>query len=442
MPIDSSIPLQAQAPKPANWADTMMPYVQMAGAMQNIKESQARMPGIEADAKEKVRIAKRNQLAQDLAQQNSITNPDGTKVLDTEAYKKALASNGLVDEAFQLSGTQLNQQAQEIQNAYHQGMNPVLIAEAKKKLQDSTVTELANTLDQIKDKGERQEYAKKYVPMAVKMYGLNPDDPRLMSALKGDSDSLHAIANVGASPQERAQLAVSQGQLALAQSGQQYNFATAGYTPEGRNPNSAVSQRAREIAKQAGLQVNDNMSLFEMNQIPGFANVLGSAQGAQVVPAEVRAGGLKTAAETGAAIKSYDEAINNAKNIRYKYGNNKIGQLVQQLGTKFTGSPEYLALMTAVQTHNMNFPGDQITNADQLTPEQISAKLKAGQTQLANKKAVAEAQAGAQRFPAPGKQAAPQSGSVRMRNPKTGDIINVPADKVQEAMKTHGLKRE
>ena len=89
MPIDSSIPLQAQAPKPANWAETMMPYVQMAGAMQNIKESQARMPGLEADAANKARSA----AAQKWLQDNSAkyTSPDGKvdSVSLVEAFKKA-----------------------------------------------------------------------------------------------------------------------------------------------------------------------------------------------------------------------------------------------------------------------------------------------------------------------------------------------------------------
>jgi hypothetical protein len=401
----------------------MSPWVQMAQAKQNIEQGQAatanlqaQNPGIVADSKEKARIAARNQLAQDLAAKHSVDNPDGSKTLDMPSYKKALAANGLVDEAFGISGTELNQQAQALQNAYHQGMNPILIAEGKKKLSDSVYAEAANTLSQIKDDAERKQYAAKYVPMAIQMYGLNPDDPRNMTLLKGDTNGIMAVANT-ATPLERGQLAVSQGQLGLAQGQQKYEFAKGAFTPEGRDANSTQSKNAREMLKAKGVDVPANASLFDMMQVPGYAEVLNTELQSNVVPAQVRAGGVTTAAEVGSAMKSYDEAIRNADSITSKFGNNKIGQLATKVGTKFLGSPEYTALMTAVQTHNMNFPGDQITDVDNLTPVQISAKLKAGQKQLANKKVGAEALASSKSFPGAAQQNLPTTGNVRVKSP-------------------------
>ena len=435
--LDASI---YQNQKPQSFADAMAPWVQMLQAKQSIEQSraatanlQAQTPGIEADSKEKARIAARNQLAQDLAQQHTVVREDGTEELDMPSYKRALAKNGLVDEAFNISGTELNQKAQEIQNAYHAGMNPVLIAEGQKKLANDTFAEAANTLSQLPSDEARKEYAAKYVPIAVQKFGLDQNDPRIMVLMKGKKDEILAIANT-ATPLERGQLAVSQGQLGLAQAQQGADFSKMGYTKEGRDPNSTVSKQARAMLKAKGVEVPENASLYDMNRVPAYAEVLSTELQSNVVPAQVRAGGVTTAAEVSSAMKSYDEAIRNADSITSKFGNNKVGQIATKLGTKFLGSPEYSTLMTAVQTHNMNFPGDQITNVEDLTPAQISAKLKAGQKQLANKKVGAEAVASSKTFPS-----AP-AGSVMMINPKNGRQGPVPADQV-EGLLAKGYKK-
>lgn len=421
--LDASI---YQNQKPQSFADAMAPWVQMLQAKQSIEQSraatanlQAQTPGIEADSKEKARIAARNQLAQDLAQQHTVVREDGTEELDMPSYKRALAKNGLVDEAFNISGTELNQKAQEIQNAYHAGMNPVLIAEGQKKLANDTFAEAANTLSQLPSDEARKEYAAKYVPIAVQKFGLDQNDPRIMILMKGKKDEILAIANT-ATPQERAQLAVSQGQLSLAQAEQGANFSKIGYTKEGRDPNSAVSRQAREMLRAKGVEVPDSASLYDMNRVPAYAEVLSTELQSNIVPTATRAEATKKVAEIEAGLKSYGQAINYAGSMKSKYGNGKVGDIRQKFGTRLMGDPEYGALMTHVQVHNQLNPGDQITNDDNLTFAQIEQKLKVGEKQLANKKFGEEKLAGSKSFPSgPIKTAPPAAIELLKKDPST-----------------------
>ncbi len=372
--LDASIYNQ----KPQSFADAMGPWVQMLQAKQNIEQSQAatanmqaQNPGIVADSKEKARIAARNADVQKITSQFSGIGEDGKQTFDAKAASTDLSSAGYWQEASTIARDTLDQHAQDLANKFNEGANPITLQKARKGLDDEVITQMSNIADQLKDPQQRQEFLQNAIPTAAQRYSVNPDDPRFGAMIKGGTK---AVANVGATPQQREELAVSQGNLALAQQGQGFNFASAGFTPEGKDPNSQVSRQARQIAQQAGLPVTDNMSLFDMNRIPGFAQALGQAQGAQIAPAGVRAEAVGAAATQQTTAEMLAEAAKSTRGFSKDLIGTRLGTIGGTAWQKYvTQEPRLAALGTQIQTYNSQFPNDPI-DPSKLSLGEIGAK--------------------------------------------------------------------
>ena len=422
--LDASIYNQ----KPQSFADAMGPWVQLATAKQNIENMQAENPGIVARSQEAARIAARNADVQKITSQFKGLDTEGKATFDTKGASTALAGAGYWQEASQIAKDVLDQHATDLQNKFNEGANPITLQKARKTLDDESITQIANIADQIKDPGQRSEFLQNAIPQAVQRYGINPDDPRVGAMIKGGTT---AVANVGATPQARQELAVSQGNLALAQQGQGFNFASAGFTPEGKDPNSQVSRQARQIAQQAGLPVTDNMSLFDMNRIPGFAQALGQAQGAQIAPAGVRAEAVGAAATQQTTAEMLAEAAKSTRGFSKDLIGTRLGTIGGTAWQKYvTQEPRLAALGTQIQTYNSQFPNDPI-DPSKLSLGEIGAKLEAGSKMLGARAKGSAKIAETQRLPS----TQPAGGNnVMMINPKTGRQGPVPADQVQNLL--------
>ena len=424
MAIDVSV-FNNQKPLPT-FAESFSPYVQMAQQREQIETMKAQRPGIEADAKEKQRIAKRNQDVQDIAAKYRVQNPDGSISFDQKGAATALASAGYTPESIELTKGYLDNETSVLKNELDRGQNPVIIAEKKKKLADEYFQGLSNTWAGLKPE-QREPFIQNSIKYAAQNYGISPEDPRYMTILKGGGE---AVANATVTPfQKEAQKLTERG-VALGERAQGQQFASVGYTPEGQDPNSVVSRQAREVALAAGLPVNNNMSLWQMQQVPGFNEAMTAAQGAQITPSGTRAAAVERIGTLGATIESYDNAIGSLKNVRKDLVVTRPGTIGSSALQKFfVQNPEMAGLETWVQIHNSNFPNDPI-DTGKMTVGEIRAKLQAGKQQLMSSKKGAEGVARIPRLPG----AEQPSGTVMMMNPKTGRSGPVPADQVQGLM--------
>ena len=441
MAIDTSMYGNMKAPP--SFAETMNPFIQMMQTRENIKTSQAQRPGIEADVKEKQRIAARNQAVQDITAKFAIpaaTGPDGKPVVgpdgkpaaagfDAKGAATALASAGYWQDASVIQKDTLDQKAQELQNAYAEGANPLLIAKMRKSLDDDILGDAARTADQIPNAKNRTEYLTNAVNYAVSR-GVSEKDPRIGALMSGNTK---AVANSAATPMDREQLSLQQGQLGVAQGQlgvsqrqQTFDFSQGGFTPEGKDPNSAISKRAREIAAGAGLKVDPNMSLWEMRQQHGFADVLKEAQSAQIMPAGARAGAVEKVGALSGVEGQYDNAIDAVGSVRKSGGVTSMGTVIGSFsGTLWqklkAQNPQLAALETAVEIHNQNNPND-IIDLKKSSLDQIESKLRTGKANVQSAAKGALQVARTTRFPgepqpAPAAQAAPSA------PPKRGALV-------------------
>ena len=441
MPIDSSIPLQAQAPKPANWAETMMPYVQMAGAMQNIKESQARMPGLEADAANKARSA----AAQKWLQDNSAkyTSPDGKvdSVSLVEAFKKAGFPDFAQQYAQQDAKTSSDYAAARSAQAkamFAEGAEKAAVDRAQAEATAAQQQTLTNTwghlstfLAGLPEEQQAQMYQNarsnliKQNPTIFNDATLPPEyGPQVRKALETGSMTPKEKGTLDISA---GHLRVSEANVKIAQNAQAADFAASAYTPEGRDPNSQVSKQMRDFARQQGIEVPEGLSAFDIKtRYPSLGAAVGTATASQAVPQGTRAEAVTKAAQLSATIKSYDDALNAARDLKQDFGDDKISVLRTKYGSRLTGDPRLARMMTAVQIHNSlpEFKDKQI-DPETMSPSQVFEALRSGQQIVANAKVGQEELARTKTFPSnkPSPNQSPSQPKQSSNEPKKGDPV-------------------
>lgn len=449
--LDASIYNQ----KPQSFADAMSPWVQMAQARQNIEQSQAatanmqaQNPGIIAESAMKQKQAAGQAWLTDNAAK--FKNEDGS--INMSGLVNAAKSSGHVDLAQQIAlndAKQLSDYAtakiNEATATYAPQASKAAADKASADAASATTDAVAKTWGHMSTflKGlPPEQQAQAYMLQRAALMQQNPvvfnnatlpeyngkNMPAIQAALEKGSMTPEVTKNLELG---FGTLGVSQGNLALAQQGQGFNFASAGFTPEGKDPNSGVSRQARQIAQQAGLPVTDNMSLFDMNRIPGFAQALGQAQGAQIAPAGVRAEAVGAAATQQTTAEMLAEAAKSTRGFSKDLIGTRLGTIGGTAWQKYvTQEPRLAALGTQIQTYNSQFPNDPI-DPSKLSLGEIGAKLEAGSKMLGARAKGSAKIAETQRLPS----TQPAGGNnVMMINPKTGRQGPVPADQVQNLL--------
>ena len=415
MAIDTSI-YGNQKPLPS-FAESFAPFVDMAQKREQIETMKAQRPGIEADAKEKVRIAKRNQDVQDISAKFRVQNPDGSISFDQKGAATALASAGYTPESIELTKGYLDNEATMLKNELDRGQNPVIVAEKKKKLADEYFQGLSNTWAGLKPE-QREPFIQNSIKHAAQNYGISPEDPRYMTILKGGGE---AVANATVTPFQKEAQKLTERSVAVGERAQGQQFAEVGYTPEGQDPNSAVSRQAREVAAAAGLPVNNNMSQWQIRQL--YGDSVANAQNAQITPAGTRAAAVERVGTLAATAEQYDNALSAVAD--YKKAGGKaagatvIGEFVGERWDKLVAQkPELGALATMVEVHNSNPKNkNDIIDPRTMSLDVIERKLQAGRKGVEAEAKGAATVAKTQRLPGgqPAQPSAPKMGQAVTR---------------------------
>jgi hypothetical protein len=407
MPLDPRISLEAKAP---NILDAMNQYEQANATRAGIRQTNqatenmaAQNPGIQAQSQQQIFAAKKQQAVKDITSQYTKTNPDGTVEFDAKGATDAVAKAGYPDAATQIAAGYLDNAAKDITNKFATDNNPTLLSKNKKALDDEVFNSISTIANHITDPEARKQYIIGAMQQAAQRYSIDMTDPRIMAMIKGHTV---AVANQGVTPMAERTMAVTEAQLGLQTQRQKVELEAVGDSPEGRDPNSAVSQRARQIAAMAGQPVPDTASFRDVMTLPGVKEALANAQTAQIVQPGARTDAVGRSAELGARINQYNQAIEGIATLVKddpRINNTIVGTIGGTTWNRLFGhNPKLAGLATSIQVHNSSFPNDMI-DPTRMTPAEILTKLQSGASQLQSSQVGANAVSQTSRLPsAPG----------------------------------------
>lgn len=253
------------------------------------------------------------------------------------------------------------------------------------------------------------------------------------------------IATSTISPQQeitnklnQGNLAVNQGNLSVSQARMAHDLSTSYDTPEGKDPNSVVSQNAREFARSLGLSVSDLDTAFTVKNMPGYEDKLKAAGTAAVNPNRGAQFGQGIDLKAQAAV--YQQGLDKLAQMK-KDGvvdsTTTFGTIIDNLGSKYNGGQEAAAIRTWRDNYNNAHPNEKITDA---TPwGTIEGKFEAEKNTLlttAGGKTNASQTAELPVVPSSNNRNVPKTGTVNMRNPKTNRTFDVPVNEVDEARRS------
>jgi len=429
MPIKPEISLQAQAPQldPFTGIERGMKLQQLAMQPAILEQqlatakqaeatsraaqmtSEAQLPGVTAEAAGKVRAERQRNVAIKAAQDAFDLDEKGNPVIDTQTgqpkfnlnkYQYGLHKAGLVDEAFKVAGTALKQST-DVYNFAAGVRNDVALAaqaaydrtpgtpQEKQKAAEKTWADLSSRAVAASQQGQ---------------FPLSPDQFKYTPGLE------KALYTAAINPQ--AQEVLKQGmagqdiqrdQLAL-QTAQFDNSKITNFTDEASmDPNSPQSQMARQIARNAGLQVSDGMSVGEMMRQPLYKDAL-SSTGAAVGAARNAALGQVTLYE------SASKAVENAKDVLAKNKITPLNLLQNKIDQKLMDNPK----LSALRGQLLQLPPGLVTEG--MSYESLKAVLDA---QASHAKSNVEIAGGGG---APGRTTAPKAGETGGGKFVTGKI--------------------
>jgi hypothetical protein len=271
---------------------------------------------------------------------NTVIDPQtGQPKFNLSKYQYGLHKAGLVDEAFKVAGTALGQSKDVY--AFTAGVRTDLAIGAK-AVYDKTPGTPAQ-----KEKAAKQfweDYSGRAI--AASQQGQFPLSQDQFKYTPGIEQALYTAA---INPQ--AQEVLKQGiagqdiqrdQLAL-QTAQFDNSKITNFTDEASmDPNSPQSQMARQIARNAGMKVDDNMSAGDIHRndlTKGVLTSVGAAAGAA----------KKEADKVVNQYESASRALENAKDVLAKNKLTPLNLLQNKFNTKLLDDPKLLALYGQIQ---------------------------------------------------------------------------------------------
>lgn len=439
MPIDPSIALSV---KPiGDLTAGVTRGINNSATLQNTANQAAANPGIQADSDIKQRAAKFN--AWQLANAKDFVKPDGSQ--DIDKMVAAATRDGYYQEAQQLAGGDLTNKGKAAVNATTNQDRAIAA--------DAFTRAAINHAAVIMGATPPEERSNLLGHMTTWMNGQLPGSGDQVNNILTKTDPKTGLPVVQDSHIDAVKMGtktpLEQSTLEINQADQAKNFASVGFSPEGKDPNSAVSAAARaQIEKATGSPVDPKLSLFQMNQIPGYAQYMQQAQTATIAPTSTRSAGVANAASGTAIAQQYQQAIEGLSGLNKDVLATKLGTVGGSLWEKYIAqNPQLAGLSTMIQVHNNQFPNDPIDPV-RLTTAEMLAKLKAGQAQVNAQVTGARTVAGTAQLPvnapgapAPAAPTAAPAAAVKMIDPKTMKVYNIPADKVDQAARENGLKR-
>jgi hypothetical protein len=320
--------------------------------------SEAQLPGVAAEAAGKVR-GERQANERITAAQNAFDLDDkGNPVVDAQTgqpkfnlakYQYGLHKAGLVDEAFKVAGTALGQS----KDAYNftAGVRTDLAIGAK-AVYDKTPGTPAQ-----KEKAAKQfweDYSGRAV--AASQQGQFPLSQEQFRYTPGIEQALYTAA-INPQAQEVLKQGIAGQDIQRAQLGLQVeqfnNSKLTNFTDDASlDPNSQVSIMSREIAKNAGMKVNDNMSAGDIHRndlTKGVLTSVGAAAGASKKAADAQVNQLAAASS----------ALENAKDVLAKNKITPLNLLQNNFNLKLLDDPKLAALYAQIQ----QLPDKSVINA-------------------------------------------------------------------------------
>ena len=347
--VERGMKLQQLAMQPAileQQLATARQAEQAAAAQTEI--TRAQLPGVQAQAAGQVRTERQANQRISAAQAAIETDEGGAPVIDPATgqprfnlnkYQYGLYRAGLVDEATKTGAEMLKQSKDVYEFAANTRTQVALAAQAahdrtpgtpqqKQKAAEATWRDMSGRALQAAQAGG---------------FPLSEDQLRYTPGLE------RALYTASINPQAQEQLKqgmaaqdIQRDQLAL-QVEQFDNSKIAGFTDEASlDPNSLQSQMARQVAINAGLQVDERMSAGEMFRNDLYKGALGSI-GAAAGAARLKA--QNTVLDFSAALK----ALESAKDVLAKNGITPLQLLQNKVERRLLDNPALSALQSQLQ---------------------------------------------------------------------------------------------
>jgi hypothetical protein len=361
--------------------------------------SEAQLPGVAAEAAGKVRTESQANQAMLAAQNSFDVDEKGNPVIDPQTgqpkfnlakYQYGLHKAGRTDEAFKVAGTALGQ-SKDVYNFAAGVRNDVAIAAQaaydktpgtpaqKQKAAEATWADLSGRAVAASQQGQfplsPEQF--RYTPGLEKALYTAAINPQAQEVLK---------QGMAAQDIQRDQLAL---QTAQFENGKLTNF-----TDEASmDPTSPQSEMARQVARNAGLQVDDKMSVGEMMRNDLYKGAL-SSTGAAAGAARLSALGEVTKYE------SASKAIEGAKDVLAKNGITPLQLLQNKIDQRLLDNPK----LSALRGQLLQLPPGLVTEG--MSYESLKAVIDA---QASHAKANVEIAGGGG---APGRTTAPKAGET------------------------------
>jgi hypothetical protein len=347
--IERGMKLQQLAMQPA-LLEQQMSTARQAEATSRAAQmtSEAQLPGVAATAAGQVR-GERQANERITAAQNAFDLDDkGNPVIDPQTgqpkfnlnkYQYGLHKAGLVDEAFKVAGTALKQST-DVYNFTAGVRNDVAIAAqaaydrtpgspaAKQKAAEATWADLSGRAVAASQQGQfpLNQDQFKYTPGLEKALYTASINPQAQEVLK---------QGIAGQDIQRAQLGLQVEQF--------NNSKLTNFTDDASlDPNSQASIMARQIAKDVGMKIDDNMSAGDIHRNDLTKSVLSSVGAA--------AGAAKKEADK--VVNQYESAssaLENAKDVLAKNKITPLNLLQNKFNTKLLDDPKLLALYGQIQ---------------------------------------------------------------------------------------------
>ena len=442
MALDPSIALQFNNPTEAN--SPMAGYtagINNANTMQNISRSQtqqaneaAQLPGLQADSAVKQRALAFNSWLQDNG--DKFVNADGSR--DVLALTNAATTAGFNNEALSLAASDLKNKSALIGNATDQQDQSIKKADfvnsgaghISNMLSDPTLTDAQKSALLQKS----TQYLDGLLPgTGTQVMGLlsktvpvldskgqpipktNPDGtpvldengkPVPQTTIAVDPE---AVKNVARATQDLN----TQFQNAQAKQKQDAALQASFKTPEGQATTGPLVNAAYAAIRANGIgedRVPNGLSLFQLHQLHYLDDVIGKSVLNNQVPIGTRLDYQNRAFGNQLDINKVDTAIQAASKMPTQLLGTKPGSIVSGAFQHWVEqNPQYAALQTAIQTHNTNYPQDQI-DPSKMNVGEILAKLQVTRDNLQKDYAVNTK--AAQTTQLPGQSAQPGNNAI------------------------------
>jgi hypothetical protein len=398
MSIDSSIPLgiKSLGGEGMNAASGMESGIKMASMIQQIQASkanqantEAQLPGIQADSEVKQRALRFNDWTSKNAA--SFRNADGS--VNTLKAVEAAKDAGFGNEAQAFAANDLQGEANRIKNATDQQSQQ----HAQSNFMIKGIAHTASLIDGMPE-DEAGALLKKSAALqdqlvpgsGQQMLGMltrteevkGPDGKPVMGPDGNPVMKQTIDKNAIKGAKTASMSALEQNDLALRTSRQNADFENSMQTPEGHATSGPIVNAAYAALRSAGYgedKVPTGLSAYQLKQM-GYGDIIKEAVTANKIPAASRQQQFNEGLIAQNDVKQIDLALQAVGKADNKSLATRPGSLATDAFDKWVAqNPAYAGLKTAIVTHNSKYPTDIIDPAA-MSLGQIKAKLE--QTKL------------------------------------------------------------